>query len=155
MKRILFCLLLAGTLHAQTAEELQIEKRSSFPYPTVSRNPFLPVGWVKPEERKPETQGTGSKAAPAAPTISTAFFRPEAFALTSISMSGTRAAVINGKIYNEGELLSVNVQNQTVAVLVAAIRDGKVILRFNGKVIDVPLRGGTPPPHASKPAARP
>jgi len=152
MKAILLCLLLAGSLSAQTVEELQVEKRSAFPYPAVERNPFLPIGWVKPEP-KSEQQSTGKPVA-VAPSISTAFFRPEAFAVTSISTGSTRVAVINGRIYNEGELLPMNVQGQSVAVLVAAIRDGKVTLRFSGKEIQVPLRAGAPPAKPGAPPAK-
>ena len=114
------------SLQAQSVDDLQIERRSAFTM-AAARNPFWPIGWAKPEPVAPGV------VAPTAPKeISDAFFKPERFVVTSISIGVLPLALINGKTYGEGDLIAVS---DGVNVQVAAIRDGEVTLRYKDKTI--------------------
>ncbi len=112
---------------AQTVEDLQIKERSFFTASTA-RNPFLPVGWAKPE---PIVPTVGKPVNPTA-VVSDAFFKPERFVVTSISIGALPLALINGKTYGEGDLIPVEAG---INVQVYAIRDGEVTLRYQSKTI--------------------
>ncbi|HWL52457.1 MAG TPA: hypothetical protein VNQ90_08485 [Chthoniobacteraceae bacterium] len=140
-KTALFCLLLLpgnGWLAAQTAEDLQIENRSSYEAPSTGRNPFWPVGWSK--------QATATVGAAAAPvqTIDTSFLVPSRFVVSSISIGKIPLAVINGKTYGEGDLIAVTNGPNRVNVQVVAIKDGKVRLRYATKTIESSIQGQQP-----------
>lgn len=92
------------------------------------RNPFWPIGWTKPE-----AANGGSEAAPA--------LSANAFALTSVTTGGgTRFAILNGKVVQQGQHFGLQSGAQIYQMTVEAVRDGEVVLRYSGGEIVVPLR---------------
>jgi hypothetical protein len=129
MKRLLqtlaFCI---ATTSSQADENFELQNRSSFSIEDSERNPFLPIGWAKP-------QG-GQKSAP----VVTAALNPEDFLLSSILLGREPMAVINGKVYTEGDVAPVEVGSRQVTVEVRAIHDGEVVLGYLDRNITVPLK---------------
>ena len=66
--------------------------------------------------------------------------KPTDFTVTSILLNEPPLAVINGKEMAEGEIVQIVINNQKVAVQLAAVQDGQVILRYRGQNLVVPLR---------------
>lgn len=131
MALVVLCAMAAApTLPAQSAKELQLTRESRFEVKDTTRNPFWPVGW---------TPKMAEKAQPGK-VPSSAWFRVEAFTVSSISTGGLPLAMINGRPYGEGDFMTT--PNGTVQVSV--IRDGTVQLRFDGKTIEVGLRRESP-----------
>ncbi|MDD5350690.1 MAG: hypothetical protein PHQ12_10815 [Chthoniobacteraceae bacterium] len=119
---------------AQTAQDLGLSEHSSFTFPDGGRDPFLPIGWQKPQEMLPAEVGH----APAAPIL-----KPEMFVVTSISVDRIRLAIINGKPYGEGEMFSIQTQTEDKRVLkvqVLTIQDGSVTLGSGSLRLSCPLR---------------
>src|SRR5258708_4065642 len=83
---------------------IEVKNKSSFAMDESGRNPFWPIGW------KPVAKITpGSSDHASGPEI-----RPTAFLVTSITMDGgTRYAIINGKVMNEGMMFGLQMGNQT------------------------------------------
>ena len=131
-------LLLAGlslACSAQTAEELGISQRSTFDDSVEQRDPFLPIGWVRPaSEPAPVFRG-----APVAASIES-YIRPEAFVVTSISLDRIPLSIINGKAYGEGESLPFMAGDKKITLQVYSIRDGAVVLRYNNFKVTCPIR---------------
>lgn len=123
---------------AQTVEELKIKERSSFRAPVTLRNPFWPLGWQKPSPTAPGAPTVARSAATPVPVI----FKPDLFTVTSISTGAVPVAVINGRIYGEGELISFNSGGpKPVSAQVYAIKDGMVTLRYQDKTVNVFQKG--------------
>ncbi len=145
MKTVLFPLIALGflaplsLLHGQNVEELEITGRSSFTAAPSARNPFWPIGWSKESKKAaPVVTKTGTPAPP-----SDAFFTPERFVVSSISISHLPLAVVNGNAYGEGDLIPFRDGERVVNVQVFSIRDGKVLLRFNQKTIEAQIKTET------------
>lgn len=130
---VLAALLLRGHAGAQTAEELLIKERSSFRQSSEVRNPFLPIGWVKPAPQEVVAKSGG------APKVdhSALLFKPERFVVSSISTGAMPLALINGKTYGEGDLIPLGEQE---SVQVERIRDGEVQLRFRDKTMNLTIK---------------
>ena len=71
---------------------LELKTKSSFAVQPGSRNPFLPIGW----------KGAPVVAQVVAPKAMTA---ADAFRLTSILLGSPSLAVINGRTYEEGQMI--------------------------------------------------
>lgn len=123
----------AGTVSGQGVDDLRLPDRSSFDKGEKERNPFWPVGW-SPETRKAVTSDGKAAVSP------TAWFTEAAFTVSSISTGGLPLAMINGRPYGEGDLISM--PNGTVQV--AAIRDGSVSLKLETRTLTVTLRREAP-----------
>jgi len=121
---LLILLALAPYAHGQSAEALLIRERSSFRHDESLRNPFLPIGWVKPDPAGP------SRPVNARPDPASHLFRAERFQVTSISTGALPLAAINGKVYGEGDLVPFS---DTEVAQVVRIRDGIVLLRYGQK----------------------
>jgi hypothetical protein len=122
------CLIALGAATAH-AGDYQLKNRSDFSIPEEAHNPFWPIGWVKPA---PTASGTR------APQVS---LKQDNFFVSSISiMDGARCAVINGKVYGEGESIPVRINNAKVPVRIVAIRDGGIVVSYEGQGIEVPLK---------------
>ena len=149
MKKLLCTLLLAvAAIHFSRAEDapagkdaaavvapnpptIEAKNKSSFVMDESGRNPFWPIGW-KPAVKV--SAGTGDHTA--GPEI-----RATAFLVSSITMDdGTRYAIINGKVMNEGTMFGLQMGNQTYQITVKSIQDGQVILQRRDQEIPVPLR---------------
>ncbi len=117
---------------AQNVEDLQIKTRSVYAADPAARNPFWPIGW-----KKQEPVATDVVAPRPVPTVSDAFFRPERFVVTSISIGLLPLAMINGRSYGEGEFIRLD---GGASVQIVSIRDGQVTLRFREKTIVVKIQ---------------
>ncbi len=124
----------SGWLPAQSAEDLQLERRSESDISPAQRNPFWPVGWAKKEVNAAAPSGAVENV------IDTSFLVPSRFAVSSISIGKFPLAVINGKTYGEGDLIAVNNGANRVNVQVVSIRDGKVKLRYADKTIETSIK---------------
>lgn len=136
MKKILLLLCLttlSGALRAAAPvpvapATIELKAQSTFEGAST-RNPFWPIGWVKPAAK-------GEVAQVAGPAIS-----PSAFTLTSVTMgAGGRFAILNGKVVQEGQQIGLQSGGQIYQITVRAIEDGQVVLTSQGGEILVPLR---------------
>jgi len=148
VKKIAVILLLTtGLAHlpvaAQTATELKIKTLSTFNALPTTRDPFWPVGWSRP------TAVEQVFAAIPMPTVAPEIHpKPEDFVVSSISTGKLPLAVINGRAYAEGELITINVgAPKPMIVQVYSIRDGSVTLRFQNRTVLAPLKGTHLLPH--------
>lgn len=132
MNKLLTITTLAAALAAvfpADAADYQLKNRSQFTPADATQNPFWPIGWVKPAP---------GQAKRTAPMIAV---RPEDFYVSSISiMDGVRFAVVNGKVYGEGEKVPAIVNNQRIAVQIVAIQDGGVTLHYDGQALNITLK---------------
>jgi hypothetical protein len=105
--------------------------RSSFSAPDVTRDPFWPVGFVKPAASGPVAAVIAEQPVPE--------LRADGFNVSSILIvANQRLAVINGKAYAQGE--TVAMIGNSFAVQVAAIQDGGIVLQCKNRQVTVPLR---------------
>ena len=123
---------------AKPAGEFQLKNRSSFAVVKDAHNPFWPLGWTKTVE---------SATSPAAPMAGS--LRPENFEVTSILLNDPPMAVVNGKAMAEGELIALVVGNQKIVVQLAAVQDGRIVIRYQNQNIVVPMRRRGEAPLAS------
>ena len=125
---LVFCLtsfLLAAVRAAEPAPAIELKNKSTFDA-TDGRDPFWPIGWKRP----------GPKASTSGPDLSAG-----SFSLTSVTMgTGTHYAILNGMIMQEGQQFSLQFGKNVYPVTLRSIRDGKVILAYQGSEITVPLR---------------
>jgi hypothetical protein len=132
MKPILFFFCLTSLLsvaHAADAPaRVAMSKQKSTFAAKEARNPFWPIGWVKPNPKNAD----GNQAPP--------LISPASFNLTSVTMgSGARFAILNGKIVGEGQQFGLQMGSQVYKVTVQTIRDGEVVLAYEGGEVVVPL----------------
>ena len=131
------CLLLlagfAGAAQAQTAEDLHVARRSTFESPAAARDPLTPIGWQK---------AGVVVTLPGGPVVRTAesYIVPAAFVVSSISLDRIPLAVINGRPYGEGDLMSFNAGGEKIQLQISAIRDGAVTLRYKACEVVCPIR---------------
>ena len=130
MKNLLlvFCLtsfLLAAVRAAEPAPAIELKNKSTFDA-TDGRDPFWPIGWKRP----------GPKISTSGPDLSAG-----SFSLTSVTMgAGTHYAILNGMIMQEDQQFGVQFGKNVIHVTLRSIRDGRVILAYQGSEIAVPLR---------------
>ena len=123
-----------GELHAAAnAPAIETKNKSSFEFEVTSRNPFWPINW-KPTAQVTGKSGdhdTGGTDIPAT-----------AFTLSSITIErGTRFAIINGRIMEEGQQFGLQMGTHTYQITLKSIQDGRVILeRRRAQEIVVTLR---------------
>jgi hypothetical protein len=132
---ILLPILLAlGRLQAAgSAPAIETKNKSFFEFEVTSRNPFWPIGWV------PTAQVTGRSAEHDAGGTD---IPVTAFTLTSITLDGgTRFAIINGRIMEEGQQFGLQLGTHTYQITVKSIQDGRVVLeRRRAQEIVITLR---------------
>lgn len=116
--------------HAESANKLGLKRRSEFKAINTGHNPFWPIGWAKKE--------TG----PAQPAIVSHRVKllPENFLISSISVGRVSAAVINGKIYSEGDFVPLGSGAQKIEVQVIAVSDNGVKLKYRNSEITAHIR---------------
>jgi hypothetical protein len=120
---------------AQTAQDLGVSERSAFHSSQETHDPFLPVGWQKPQDML-----SGETNAPAAAPDET-LLKAELFVVTSISVDRIRLAVINGKLYGEGDAFPFLMEGKRqVKMQVLMIQDGMVTLGCGSVRVACPLR---------------
>jgi len=93
-----------------------------------AHNPFWPIGWVKTETN------TADQNAPP-PMMPHA----EDFTVTTILLNDPPMAVINGKEMAEGEIQAFPINGAQVTVQLMAVKDGRVIIRWQNQNITVPI----------------
>jgi hypothetical protein len=123
-----------------------LKHRSAFRIDRDSRVPFWPIGYKKP------TAVAGGNGEAAEIEAKKPQIQPGQFRVTSILMGNPALATINGRSFEEGELLPVVNGGERLRVSVRAIRDGGIWLDHDGQVIFVPLaRTELGPKKADKP----
>ena len=128
---LLILLALAPYAHGQSAETLLLPERSSFRHGENLRNPFHPIGWVKPDP------AAAAEPVTTRPDAASQLFRADRFQVTSISTGAMPLASINGRLYGEGDLVPFS---DTGVAQVVRIRDGAVVLRYRQKELLLTIR---------------
>jgi hypothetical protein len=121
---ILIPILLAlGRLHAAaSAPAIETKNKSFFEFEVTSRNPFWPIGWIPPTA---QVTGTSAEHDAGGGTD----IPVTAFSLTSITLDGgTRFAIINGRVVEEGQQFGLQLGTHTYQITVRSIQDGRVVL---------------------------
>lgn len=102
------------------------EHKSSFEPQDSGRNPFLPIGYVRPVKQLPRENFLD--------------IRPEMFNVTAILLGDPSLAIINGKDRGIGDKIPLNATGSEY-VTVQSIKDGKVTLQTRqGNAVLVGLR---------------
>jgi len=127
-------LVLSAALHAETGKApggaYELKNRSAFRIDADARAPFWAIGWKRPK-------GTVEEVVAAdAPKVR---LQPSHFTVTSILGGNPPLAMINGHSFEEGEVLPVVSGTERLRVVVRAIRDGEVVLEYEGQQIVVPI----------------
>jgi hypothetical protein len=143
---------LACTARAQesaTPDGYDLKNRSSFQADPDARIPFWPIGWKRPATKSVSTAD--------APRPSTKFqIEPSNFSVTSVLVGHPALATINGRSFEEGEVLPVVLGSERLRVVLRAIRDGGVTLEYEGQQIVVPMKrpelGARQTPQRAQPA---
>jgi hypothetical protein len=106
--------------------QVEIQKRSSFKL-EGDRNPFWPIGFRPLSANRNISDQAGEVPA-------------SAFVLSTIAIGrGTRFAIINGKIMQEGQKFGLQMGAKTHELTVKVIEDGRVIIGRHDEEIVVPL----------------
>ncbi|MGF1657162.1 MAG: hypothetical protein ACFCU3_09310 [Verrucomicrobiales bacterium] len=116
--------------HSQEAEvqtEEAPERVSAFSAGGIERNPFWPIGWAPGQT-------------PAEPTKPKILVTQEQFTITSILLGPPNYAVINGRDYGEEDLVPLSTAQGEITVRIRAIRDGFVLVDYEGEAINIPFR---------------
>jgi hypothetical protein len=123
-------------LPGKSVPAFELKNKSSFTPAGGTRNPFLPIGWkgaavvVQPVSKKPLTTA-------------------DAFRVTSILVGSPSLAVINGRSYEEGQMIRMGKVDSKAKpgtsqprVKLYRIGDGVVQIQVEDQLITVPLRRG-------------
>jgi hypothetical protein len=110
-------------------ERYQARSVSAFNY-DQPRAPFTPIGWVR-----------GAAPAAEAPVVIQAKFDESLFRVSSILLGNPAIAVVNGRSYEEGQLVRMP-KGSSLRPRVFRIMDGQVILQADERLVTVPLRRG-------------
>ena len=70
---------------------------------------------------------------------------PEAVSFTAFLMGNPSLVVINGKDYTLGETITLNIGGTVIKAVVQTVKDGVVVLRYNGKDYEIPLKRADKP----------
>jgi len=119
----------------EKAGPYELKNRSSFGIERKARAPFWPIGWVRPKDGE-AVQRVDAKSGGA----SQIKLQPAHFNVTSILLGHPALVTINGRSFEEGEVLPVVSGSQRLRVVVRAIRDGGVWLEHESQQIYVPMR---------------
>jgi hypothetical protein len=127
----------APALPLRSVPTFELKNKSSFTLAGGTRNPFLPIGWkgaavvVQPVTKKPLTTA-------------------DAFRVTSILVGSPSLAVINGRSYEEGQMIRMGKVDPKAKpgtssqprVKLYRIGDGAVQIQVEDQMITVPLKRG-------------
>lgn len=128
-------LVLCGAAHAESEKlkPYELKNRSSFRTDADARIPFWPIGWKRPVMKADGTTDAPRKA--------TKFeIEPDSFSVTSVLLGNPALATINGRSFEEGEILPVMHGTERLRVVLRAIRDGGITLEYEGQQILVPMK---------------
>jgi hypothetical protein len=118
---------LGASAPAADTSGLQIKNKSKFTAAESMHNPFWPIGWTK---TAPVALAAVAKTGD---NISTS-----GFTVTSILLGNPAVAVINGRDYQEGDMIRVGGVKTNIEVV--AIRDGEVVMRSGNSQIKVTMK---------------
>jgi hypothetical protein len=118
-------------LPTKTSTAFELKNKSSFAVPEGTRSPFKPIGG-KVTQPIPSTKNLNDGSA---------------FRVTSILVGSPSLAVINGRSYEEGQMIrmpkaSTKANEPGVRVKLFRIGDGVVYLQVEDQVITVPIKRG-------------
>ena len=121
-------------LPEKAAPALDLKTKSSFSVQPGTRNPFLPIGW----------KGTPVVTQVAAPKAMTS---ADAFRVTSILIGSPSLAVINGKTYEEGQMIRMGKpdprsKTPQVRAKVYRILDGSVQIQVEDQMLTIQMNRG-------------
>ena len=119
---------------SEKTQGYELKNRSSFHTDEDARIPFWPIGFVRP---KIKADGTSTAPVSLAHKIQ---LEPGHFSVTSILLGNPALATINGRSFEEGELLPVIYGTERLRVVVRSIRDGGVTLDYEGELVVVPMK---------------
>jgi len=118
---------------ASTTEVVEVytpENKSFFQPEELDRNPFWQIGW------QPEKSDDNSGAAPT-PVQRLTQVPPDLFKLSSTLTGSPAIAVIDGRDYMVGQVLEKEVEGRRVQFRIMSIRDGQVVLAFEGGAVTI------------------
>ena len=124
----------AGWAESEKTAGYELKSRSAFHSSDDARIPFWPIGF-----QRPKIKNDGTSAAPAV-AASKIHLEPDQFSVTSILLGNPALATINGRSFEEGEVLPVIYGTERLRVVVRAIRDGGVNLEYEGQHVLVPMK---------------
>ena len=129
-------LAVACTAHAESEKSggYELKNRSSFNVSADARIPFWPIGFTRPASRP---DGAASEMRKTAAGIQ---IDPSNFSVTSVLLGHPALATINGRSFEEGEVLPVVHGGERLRVVLRAIRDGGITLQYESQQIFVPLK---------------
>jgi hypothetical protein len=128
---IVFC----GAAHGESekVKPYELKNRSSFRADADARIPFWPIGWKRPVIKPDGTTEVPLKAHKFE-------IEPDSFHVTSVLLGNPALATINGRSFEEGEVLPVMHGTERLRVVLRAIRDGGITLEYEGQQIQVPMK---------------
>jgi len=111
----------------------ELKNRSVFNADSEARIPFWPIGF-----QRPKIKAVGNSA----PVVAASKIQldPGYFSVTSILLGNPALATVNGRSFEEGELLPVVYGTERLRVVLRAIRDGGVTLDYEGQQVFVPMK---------------
>lgn len=118
---------------SEKTQPYELKNRSEFHSESDARIPFWPIGF-----QRPKLKADGTSTAPV--VMSKIQLEPSHFNVTSILLGNPALATINGRSFEEGELLPVVNGTERLRVVVRAVRDGGVTLEHEGQQIFVPMK---------------
>jgi hypothetical protein len=112
----------------------ELKNKSSFTTNGISRNPFVPIGWTAPVAQV--------KNVAEAPKLTV---DANSFHLSSILLGGGGApslAVINGRSYEEGQMIRMPKTSPQARVRLYRIGDGSVQIQVENDILTIPIHRG-------------
>jgi hypothetical protein len=129
---------LAAGAPANPQPPIQLKRTSHFQLPDGARNPFWPIGWKPAIEVIEPAKTTDEPVVPrrVIPTLT-----PEMFTVSSVSLNPLRIAVINGRVYAEGDAIRIGGGGSEIRAVVTKVDDGQVTIANDSSRVVIQLRG--------------
>jgi hypothetical protein len=105
----------------------EVKRRSAFAVETRGRAPFWPIGWSK--------QGPAAVVADKQVEVDDQLFK-----VTSILVGNPSMAVINGRSYEEGQLIRLPKSAPQIRPRLYRIGDGQVVIQVQNQLVSVQLK---------------
>jgi hypothetical protein len=129
---ILSLVALPALAEPSSKKVFELQRTSTFEPGSMERNPFWPIGWRKEETRTSAPQVS-------APVI-VLDLPANHFTVSSILIGTPRMAVLNGREYAEGEMITTRIDGQPTKMKLKTVGDGFVIVEYRGKEYRFDLR---------------
>lgn len=136
LAKILWVIPFASCLADSVSEQPEFPNPSSFRTENIARNPFSQIQKAGSPQIETAKESAGSPTG----TKTGVRIGPELFKVTTISTNGGGAAIINGRAYSSGEIVTVGTPDgRRIGVTVLKINDQQIILESEGNQLIVPL----------------